>query len=198
MKKQFARVMFSIVICCAPANGLAAHLIKLSNGNQIVTDRYWEEGADIKFYRFGGIMGVPKEMVISITQTDKTVEKESKPASEISKKAPETEALPPADSETAIEGEPAALPEAVPAAEKAPEVKPGPDPADKEKYLKKRRQLEADAKAAIERFKELSTQKDNPEREIARQAFSDFSQQLIELQDELKKKYNGTLPPWWQ
>lgn len=179
-----------------PHSGQAGHLINLSNGKQIVTDRYWEEGTDIKFNRFGGVMGVPKAMVTSITQTDEAAEQESNPASEIREKAPEADAAPPAE---AAEAGPAAVEAASPVpAEKAPEIKPGPDPADKEKYLKKRRQLEADAKAAIERFKELSNQKDNPEREAARKTFSDYSRQLLELQEELKQKYQGTLPQWWQ
>ena len=44
----------------------AAETIILKNGNSIETDKVWEEEGQIKFYRFGGVAGFPKNQVLRI------------------------------------------------------------------------------------------------------------------------------------
>ena len=53
-----------------PAVCLAAYIIHLKNGREFVTKQYWEEGEQIKFKRYGGIIGIQKDLVKNIEETD--------------------------------------------------------------------------------------------------------------------------------
>ncbi|MBL7205595.1 MAG: hypothetical protein ISS63_14905, partial [Desulfobacteraceae bacterium] len=46
----------------------ADYIIHLKSGRQFVTQRYWEEGGEIKFHFKSGVLGVPKEAVVSIEE----------------------------------------------------------------------------------------------------------------------------------
>jgi len=59
MKKSFLTFLFLIMVPVF-AN---ADLVILKNGDKIETKRAWEEDGQIKFYRYGGIVGYPKELV---------------------------------------------------------------------------------------------------------------------------------------
>ena len=48
----------------------AAYVIKLKNGNEYVTSRYWHEGGQVLFDTFGGVFGVDKAFVTTIDKTD--------------------------------------------------------------------------------------------------------------------------------
>ena len=48
----------------------AAYLIHLKDGREITTQEYWEEGGQIKIHRYGGVVGIAKEEVLSIEETD--------------------------------------------------------------------------------------------------------------------------------
>lgn len=58
------------------------YVLKLRTGRSIPTERYWEEGEEIRFKERGGIVGIPKHLVASI---------EKVPVSE----APTSPAVPP-------------------------------------------------------------------------------------------------------
>jgi hypothetical protein len=51
----------------------AAYVIKLKNGNEYVTGRYWREGAQVLFDTYGGVFGVDRSFVLKIEKTDKLV-----------------------------------------------------------------------------------------------------------------------------
>lgn len=51
----------------------AAYVIKLKNGNEYVTGRFWQEGSQILFEAEGGVFGVDKEFVGKIEKTDKVI-----------------------------------------------------------------------------------------------------------------------------
>src|SRR5882724_13190593 len=48
----------------------ASYQIQLKNGNEIKTSHYWEEGDEIKFYAYGGVAGVQKGLVSSVTTSN--------------------------------------------------------------------------------------------------------------------------------
>ena len=50
----------------------AAYVIKLKNGNEYVTTRYWHEGGQLLFDTYGGIFGIEKSFVAKIEKTDQT------------------------------------------------------------------------------------------------------------------------------
>ena len=51
----------------------AAYLIKLKNGNEYVTARYWQEGTQLLFDAEGGVFGIDKAFVSKIEKTDKVI-----------------------------------------------------------------------------------------------------------------------------
>jgi hypothetical protein len=50
-----------------------AYIIRLKNGNEYVTSRYWQEGGQVLFDTYGGIFGIEKSFVTKIEKTDKAV-----------------------------------------------------------------------------------------------------------------------------
>jgi hypothetical protein len=51
----------------------AAYVIKLKNGNEYVTTRYWQEGRQLLFDTYGGVFGVEKAFVTKIEKTDQVI-----------------------------------------------------------------------------------------------------------------------------
>jgi len=51
----------------------AAYVIKLKNGNEYVTGRYWQEGTQVLFDAEGGVFGIDKAFVGKIEKTDKVI-----------------------------------------------------------------------------------------------------------------------------
>ena len=49
----------------------AAFVIKLKNGNEFVTARYWQDGSQVLFDVYGGVFGVEKAFVVKIDRSDK-------------------------------------------------------------------------------------------------------------------------------
>lgn len=48
----------------------SAYVIKLKNGNEYITDRYWYYGAQVLFDTYGGVFGVDKAFVAKIEKSD--------------------------------------------------------------------------------------------------------------------------------
>ena len=53
--------------------GESAYVIKLRNGNEYITERYWHKGAQVLFDTYGGVFGVDKRFIAKIEKTDKPV-----------------------------------------------------------------------------------------------------------------------------
>lgn len=51
----------------------AAYLIKLKNGNEFITSRYWQDGKQLLFETYDGIFGVDKAFVARVEKSDKPV-----------------------------------------------------------------------------------------------------------------------------
>jgi len=51
----------------------AAYVIKLKNGNEFITSRYWQDGKQVLFETYDGIFGVDKAFVSKVEKSDKPV-----------------------------------------------------------------------------------------------------------------------------
>ena len=51
----------------------AAYVIRLKNGNDYVTNRYWHEGSQVFFDTYGGVFGIDKAFVNKIEETDQVI-----------------------------------------------------------------------------------------------------------------------------
>jgi len=73
MRKALTYGLFLLASHAVMASADAAYVIKLKNGNEYVTTRYWNEGGQICFDTYDGIFGVEKNFVIKIEKTEKVV-----------------------------------------------------------------------------------------------------------------------------
>ena len=52
----------------------AAFVIQLKNGNEFVTSRHWQEGTQVMFDVYGGVLGVDRNFVSNIARSDKPLQ----------------------------------------------------------------------------------------------------------------------------
>ena len=79
MKTTLTAIMITIFFL-TPAICFSAYRIHLKDGREFVTDRYWQEGAMIKFKRYGGLIGIQKDRVLEIEETEDLPEGKAVPA----------------------------------------------------------------------------------------------------------------------
>ena len=59
--KKLLTVIVAAVFIVYPSICFASYVIHLKDGREYVTDRYWEEGDQIKFNRYGGVIGIEEK-----------------------------------------------------------------------------------------------------------------------------------------
>jgi hypothetical protein len=68
--KKFILLIATIAFFICPSICFSSYLIELKNGSTFITDHYWKEGGQIKFYYYGGVVGIEKEFVREIRESD--------------------------------------------------------------------------------------------------------------------------------
>ena len=184
MKNLTLIVIIFLSFLAFPAAGDASYLILLKNGGKLTTPRYWSEGNQIKFYIYGGIVGIKKDSVRKIEKSasentenmiyvkpqvrQKTTEEVSE-LSEISSKTNDRE-----------------------------NEKTGEKP-DIDYYKKKKSLLKAELDRTLDRLREATKDRDPEAKKKAREEMRKISTEIYDLTDELKEKNNGKLPEgWWE
>ena len=66
--KKLLTVIAAAIFVIYPSVCFASYVIHLKDGREFVTDRYWEEGNQIKFKRYGGVIGIQKGLVKGIEE----------------------------------------------------------------------------------------------------------------------------------
>jgi hypothetical protein len=68
MKKYFIQLILPalLTLCVSTVVSAAHYLIRLTNGKEIVVNKYWDDGKTIRFYAAGGSVGIPKENIRDI------------------------------------------------------------------------------------------------------------------------------------
>jgi hypothetical protein len=105
--KNYIAAIITIVFLICPCICFSSYLIELKNGSTFIINHYWEEGRQVKFYYYGGVVGISKNLISKIEKTDlvyeeKTVSPQKKPETASVKTEPE------AGAKTKTEGAPAA------------------------------------------------------------------------------------------
>ena len=85
MKNYIAGIITIAFLIC-PSICFSSYLIELKNGSKFITNHYWKEGRQIKFYCRGGVVGIGKDLVRKIEKTDLVYEEKT----DFSQKKPET------------------------------------------------------------------------------------------------------------
>jgi outer membrane biosynthesis protein TonB len=201
-----------ITMLLYPLLSFAGYIIHLKSGRQFVTERYWEEGGEIKFHFSRGVLGVPKEAVISIEEViPETPAKETPPAVA----TPETPAkeTPPAVATPEAPGKQESPPEAAPAEEKKEgkeveeAVKKTEEKEEKEaeqtrpihEYWEEKKALKVKLDVAFKRLREATKNKDAAGKKEAMEEVRKISKEIYRLTDEVKEINDGELPDyWWQ
>lgn len=176
MKKSILIIVtiLSFLVLAFPATGDAAYLIRLKNGGEFKTLKYWSEGDQIKFYIYGGVAGIQKDSVRKIEKTvsEGIVCKRPQSRQKVAEIPPET-----------IDRE----------AEKT-DGKP-----DIDYYKEKKAFLIVKLDESLEKIREATRNKDPEAKEKARDEMKKISAEIYALTDELKEKNNGELPEgWWE
>ena len=166
----------------------ADYIIHLKSGRQFVTQRYWEEGGEIKFHFKSGVLGVPKEAVVSIE--------------EVVGETPAKDEAPPeaAPAEEKKEGkevrEPVKKTEKEEAKKKEKKVE---DTKPIHEYWAQKKALKVELDEALERLREATNRKDAAGKKEAREDMRKLSKEIYKLTDKVKEMNNGKLPDyWWQ
>jgi len=73
MRKVLRYGIFLIACHLGTTSAHAAYVIKLKNGNEYITSRYWNQGGQICFETHDGIFGIEKSFVAKIEKTDQIV-----------------------------------------------------------------------------------------------------------------------------
>src|SRR5882724_542867 len=169
----------------------ASYQIQLKNGNEIKTSHYWEEGDEIKFYAYGGIAGIKKELVSKVTTSNvnykedlsskENLEKSQSPSVVVGPKSKEN--AQPRASETASRADGSS--------EKSGSIGGA---VDFGYYRERKAALKEKFDNAMQRNEEAKIKQDQEAMALTRKEYLEYSKQLLELGDDLKRKNNGELP----
>jgi len=97
MQHPAASIVFVFCLACSGV-GEAAYVIKLGNGNEFITGRYWNEGTQVMFDVYGGVFGIDRAFVTRIEASNRELKLEAavyedakdRPQTEQAKEAKET------------------------------------------------------------------------------------------------------------
>ena len=172
MKRLVAHVIF-IALVAYPFVCFSAFVIHLKNGQAFQTDSYWEDGGEIKFHRYGGVVGIKKDLVREIEEVVDLPE---------DKKAVKDKPIQPA--------------EAAKKKVKPPEKeKAGKKSLDE--YWAQKKALKVKLDEALKRLREATRNKDAAGKKQAREDMRKFSKEIYKLTDEVKRINGGELPEYW-
>ena len=226
MKTILTRIAAAVFLLL-PTPASAAYVIHLKDGTRFVTDQYYEEGDQIKFKRYGGLIGIEKDRVLEIEETkDVPVESrvrsetgvltdegktESGERSEVGVVKPEAAGPVEERKEKTADGktdrEKAEQTVEVSEEEKISEEQDRPraeendagehEAKDQIYYQKKKVLLETELRDALKKYKDA---KALGQEEKVREQFrraSRLSIELEELRKEVKRNNFGFFPAWW-
>ncbi|MCJ7687029.1 MAG: YgdI/YgdR family lipoprotein, partial [Desulfobacteraceae bacterium] len=78
--KKLLTVIATAIFIVYPFSCFASYVIHLKDGREFVTDRYYEEGDQIKFKRYGGVIGIQKDLIREIEEKEDVPEEKAEPA----------------------------------------------------------------------------------------------------------------------
>jgi hypothetical protein len=172
----------------------ASYQIQLKNGSEIKTSHYWEEGDEIKFYAYGGVVGIKKGLISKVTTSNVTYKEDLSSNDDLEKNRPPSVPSGPKSKESAQTraGDTASRTDISggKSGEKSEAI-------DFDSYRERKVVLKEKLEEALQKNREAITRQDLKARESTRQEYLEFSKQIMDLGDELKRKNKGVLPDWW-
>ncbi len=171
MKKFIPLIIILFIIC--PAICFSSYLIELNNGSKFITYQYWEKGSLIKFYYYGGVVGIEKDLVKGIRESDlpHKEEKASQKPEMASKEAGKKDG----------EG-----------------TKEEMEKIDVTFYKNKKSALMEKYREAKKKLQQATKDHNRALQREANNELKEISKQRAAIAMEIKEKNNGILPKWWQ
>lgn len=194
-------VLLVILSLITPLISSAYYTIYLKNGRQFRTDNYWEENDKVVFYLRGGVIGIEKNYVEKIVETNEretsyiyknetddsgNTNGQEKSYLQRSQEISEHQTQQKRYGDVEKSGSQSKSDERV------------KDDIDVDYYKKAQSELKGKIDESIKKFRKASGSKNTQLKQEAMKEISAFSKQLYDLQDELKEKNDGELPKWWE
>ena len=195
----------------------ASYVIHLKDGRKFATDRYSEEGDQIKFKRYGGVIGIQKDRIreIEVVETveEPPVGKEAAAKPEKPTVGAETSKREKTEAEAAKAEAPkqGGAEEAEEAKEKAKEEEKPEEVSEEEKktseqekaakieaFLEEKRLLNHEIRRVYSDFKEAKSKKNIEKRRELFSKLKSLRNKLSELEQKVRAAYGGKLPEWWK
>ncbi|RJQ64134.1 MAG: hypothetical protein C4530_02520 [Desulfobacteraceae bacterium] len=175
MKKLL--MTFLIVVCLLrPSICTSSYIIRLTSGAEFVASGYWEEEKQIKFYAYGGVIGVEKQLVAGISETDRPVVTEY---------------------QESVDGKSASEPfEINPERLDDKAQLPSLDPHG-QIFLQEKKRLASAMETAVSAFRAAKEQNDRAVMAAKRKQILELKAELSDIESEVKKNYGGKVPDWW-
>jgi hypothetical protein len=195
MKKSMSGILFGILVFF-PIVCTAAYVIHLKDGRSFTTPKYQEEGDQIKFERYGGLIGIPKDQVKEIEEIEDLPEEKEKTVVSNTQKAERSTPAEPQEakgSEQATEG---GKPSTVTEEGKEKDKLEEPDKIDI--LLEEKRNLEREIKRIYSKYKEAKSTADKKTQQGYFQELKSLRGKLLELERKVKAISGGKLPDWWR
>ena len=167
--KKFILIIVAIAFFIYPSVCLSSYLIELKNGSTFITNHYWEKKGQIKFYYRGGVVGIPKESVFKISESDEAYREETVIQNAAKKPQPHRQKAEKIDN----------------------------DLIDIEYYKREKQRLEQELDEAKQRYLSSLEKGDKETKHAASRDALKINIQIDQLKKELKEKNKGVLPEWW-
>jgi hypothetical protein len=214
IKKAIAAI-FGIGILMYPLICFSSYIIHLKDGKKVATDRYYEEGDQLKFKIFGGVMGIQKDQVKEIEEIEdvekrpvvKVAAKPETPAEKADAGKKEGEKAGAVNTETSEQKE-AARAEKTKGKEQEKEKPQELSEEEKKKaeqeenakiqaYLEEKKRIMDEKEKAYLAFKEAKAKDDRAKKDEQWKKLSLIKKELASLRKKVMTEYGGKLPPWW-
>jgi hypothetical protein len=193
-----ASLLFILTELC-----LADYIIHLKDGRSFTTPEYREEGDQIKFVRYGGLIGLPREQVVSIEENlGLTQKEESDPAKaegfEKERRTGTDKQREPEKKEN-VEDMKKAKNQGTPSemSEKEKKNFEWEKIAKMQKLLEEKRQIMMEKAAVITSYKEAKARKNKKKKKQYWNELLSLQKKFDNLRERAVAENGGGLPEWW-
>ena len=177
--KKIILIGVTITILIYPSISLASYLIELKNEETFLTNHYWEEGEQIIFYYYGGIVRIERNLIHKIKDSDLDSIFEQ-PQPEKKEKARESTR---------------ALSKSAKSEEKR-EIQ-SPPSTEKGVFLDQKDELLEEIKTVSDAYRKAKQNRDRQQMQMQRKKLLSLQTELSRLRNKVKAAYGGRVPSWF-
>jgi hypothetical protein len=209
--KPLLTAIAAVLFLLLPAPGFPAYIIHLHDGTRFVTDQYVEEGDQIRFKRYGGLIGIERALVRKIEEVENLPEEKevrTEPRDPLSGAESEKKEKP-EEGATKDEFSKQVGSDGVKSAKEKGEEKPvGVSEEEKKRaeqekaakmqeLLEEKRRIMREKEAAITSYKEAKATKNMEKKNQYWNELLAIQKKLGDIRERAVAENGGGLPHWW-